>query len=243
MKTPFFYIIKHIKSQKFYAGCKINNMADSSTFMTERGYKTSSSVVRELIAKEGLESFVVVKVKHFNTPAEALYYESKFLLKVRASKNASFLNNHNGGLNFVNRGGYKLSDRTKQKMKKPKSKETIEKQNYEKRNRSKDTYKKMVETRRSRYINWHTKEQIEKIKMHNATWWTEDNRKKHSEKMKKVHSQNPISEETRQKHREKSRGVNNGMYGKKHSEVTKEKMKLAWQKRKESKQNIAKYKK
>ena len=58
--------------------------------------------------------------------------------------------------------------------------------------------------------------------------------------MKEVHKLNPISEETRQKHREKSAGANNGMYGKKHSTETREKLKLAWQKRKEVKQSLVK---
>jgi len=234
MRKPYFYIIKHIPSQKYYAGCKINSRANSSDFMTERGYQTTSQVIKEIIQRDGLNSFEIVKIKHFEIPDDALNYEMKFLTKVNAAENARFYNRHNGGKNFVNKGGYKLSESTKQKMRKPKSKETIEKQNQEKKTRSKDVYRKMVETRKKRYSTWHTPEQIEKIKQHNATWWNEENRKKHSEKMKEVHKLNPISEETRQKHREKSKGVNNGMYGKKHSEATREKLKLAWIKRRET---------
>jgi hypothetical protein len=233
MQTPFFYIIKHIKSQTYYAGCKINSKADSSTFMTKTGYQTSSNIIKNLINSEGLESFIVVRLKHFNNSKEALQYESKFLVKVKAAENEKFFNKHNGGINFVNCGGYKLSESTKQKMKKPKSRETVERQNYEKRNRDKESYRKMVETRKIKYTTWHTDEQIEKIKIHNANWWTEDNRKKHSEIMKEVYRQNPVSEETKQKHRENSKGSNNGMYGKIHSESTKEKLRLAWVKRKE----------
>jgi len=160
-------------------------------------------------------------------------YETKFLLKVNAAENVRFFNKHNGGKNFVNKGGYKLSESTKQKMRKPKTKETIEKQNREKRTRNKEVYKKAYATRKQRYSTWHTAEQIEQIKQRNAVYWTDENRKTHSEKMKEVHKLNPISEETRQKHREKSKGANNGMFGKKHNQETKEKMKLAWAKRKQ----------
>jgi len=235
MKKPYFYIIKHIPSQKYYAGCKINSKADSSDFMTERGYQTTSKVIKDLINKDGLSSFQTIKIKHFETSDEALTYEMRFLTRVNAAENIKFFNRHNGGKNFINRGGYRLSESTKQKMRKPKSKVTIEKQNQEKRTRSKEVYKKAVATRKQRYSNWHTAEQIERIKLHNATWWNEENRKKHSERMKEVHKLNPIKEETRQKHREKSKGANNGMFGKKHSEETRVKLRLAWTKRRENK--------
>jgi len=235
MKKPYFYIVKHIPSRKYYAGCKINSKADSSDFMTERGYQTTSKVIKDLIIKDGLSSFETIKIKHFETPDKALAYEMKFLTKINAAEHSLFFNKHNGGKNFVNKGGYKLSESTKQKMRKPKSKETIEKQNQEKRTRSKEVYKKAVATRKQRYPSWHTAEQIEQIKLHNAIWWNEENRKKHSEKMKEVHKSNPISEETRQKLRERSKGSNNSMFGKTHNETTREKMKAAWAKRKEKK--------
>lgn len=240
MRKPYFYIIKHTPTQKYYAGCKINSRADSSDFMTENGYQTTSFIIKNLILIDGLTSFEIIKIKHFDTPEQALNYEMRFLKKINAAENQMFYNRHNGGKNFVNKGGYKLSEFTKQKMKKPKSKETIEKQNQEKRNRSKEVYKKMVATRKSRYSTWHTEEQIKKIRQHNATWWSEENKKKHSELMKEVYKQNPITEETREKLKRRSRGSNNGMYGKKHSKETKKKLKLAWLKRKAAKQILVK---
>ena len=235
MKKPYFYIIKHIPSQKYYAGCKINFEADSSNLMKEGGYQTTSRVIKKLIQTDGLTSFCIVKLRHFETPREALLYETKFLLKVNAAKNPTFYNQSNGGKNFVNEGGYKLSEATKQKMRKPKSRETVEKQNQEKRTRSKETYKKMVETRKARYETWHTEEQIERVKQHNAVFWTEENRKKHSEIMKEYHKHNPYKEETRKKWSEARKGSGNNMYGKNHSKEAREKMKLAWQKRKQKK--------
>ena len=225
-------------TQKYYAGCKINSRADSSNFMTERGYQTTSKVVRSLVQKDGLSSFKIIRIKHFETSDAALIYETRFLMKVNAAENIMFYNRHNGGKNFVNKGGYKLAESTKQKMRKPKSGETIEKQNQEKRGRSKEVYKKAVATRKQRYATWHTAEQIEKIKQHNATWWNEENRNKHSEIMKEYRKHNPYKEETRKKWSDARKGSGNGMYGKKHSEATREKLKLAWQKRKEAKQTL-----
>ena len=239
MGNPYFYIIRHKPTKKYYAGCKINSSADSSNLMTEHGYKTTSKIIKDLIKKDGLNSFEVLKIKHFKTLEETLSYESRFLIKVNAAENPRFFNKHNGGKNFVNKGGYKLSEATKNKMRKPKSKETIEKQNKEKINRPKEVYQKAIETRKRNNPVWHDEEmrKILSIK-NNIRWSNDDNRKKQSEIMKEYYKKNPISEETRNKHRQLSKGENNGMYGKTHNESTKEKMKLAWAKRKEKSVNI-----
>jgi hypothetical protein len=234
MKTPYFYIIRHIPSQKYYAGCKINSLADSSNLMTEKGYKTTSKIIKNIIKIDGLESFDVLKIKHFNFADEALYYESKFLRKVNAAENPKFINLHNGGKNFVNKGGYKLSDLTKNKMKKPKSEVTIEKQNKEKTSRPKEVYEKMVNTRKERYDTWNNEAQRTAISEANKKRWNEEeNRKKHSDIMKDYYKNNPVSEETKTKKKETSKGDRNGMFGKIHNESTREKMKLAWEKRKQ----------
>jgi hypothetical protein len=235
MSKPYFYIIRHIPTQKYYAGCKINSSANSSDFMTESGYKTTSKIIKELIKKDGLESFEILKIKHFDSSDKTLLYETRFLIKVNAAENPKFLNLHNGGKNFVNKGGYNLSETTKNKMKKPKSKKTIEKQNEEKRNRSKEVYQKMVETRRKNGLPWISDEQRKKITEFNKKYW--DNEKKEEQKIRMIefYKNNPISEETRNKLKEINSGKNNKMFGKKHNQETKEKMKLAWLKRKQNK--------
>jgi len=221
-------------SQKYYAGCKINSLADSSNLMTEKGYKTTSKIIKNIIKTDGLESFEILKIKHFNFADEALYYESKFLRKVNAAENPKFINLHNGGKNFVNKGGYKLSDSTKSKMKKPKSEITIEKQNKEKTSRPKEVYEKMVNTRKERYDTWNNEAQRNAISEANKKRWNEEeNRKKHSDIMKDYYKNNPVSEETKTKKKETSKGDRNGMFGKTHNESTREKMKLAWEKRKQ----------
>lgn len=235
MKIPYFYIIKHKPTQKYYAGCKINSSADSSNLMAENGYKTTSKVIKELIKKDSLNAFEILKIKHFNTPEETLCYETKFLQKVNAAENPKFFNKHNGGKNFVNKGGYKLTESTKNKMRKPKSKETIEKQNKEKRNRLKEVYQKMVETRRKNGLPWVSEDQKEKVKDFNKKYWNNQTKEEQKLRMIEYYKKNPISEETKKKLKQINNGKNNSMYGKKHNEETKEKMKLAWLKRKEKK--------
>jgi hypothetical protein len=228
----------HIPSGKYYAGCKINAKANSSDLMTSTGYKTTSKIVKRLIKTDGLESFKILKIKHFTTADLAIQYETRFLCKVKAADNCKFLNMHNGGRNFVNKGGYKLKESTKIKMSKPKSAITVEKQNMEKINRSDHVYKKMVETRRSNGSSWITDDQREKIKLFNDRYWTDENCELQKHRMLEHYKNHPVSEETKQKIKDKNIGENNAMFGKKHSEATKEKMKLAWKKRKEKKLQI-----
>lgn len=231
---PYFYIIQHIPTKRYYAGCKINSSANSIDLMTNNGYQTTSKIVKNLILIDGLESFIVLRIRHFQFPHQALNYETQFLVKVNAADNPRFLNRHNGDKNFVNKGGYNLSESTKQKMRKPKSQETIERQNKAKKNRGKEVYEKAVKTRKGKYSTWHNDKMIEVIKDSNAVRWSDqENRKKHSKIMVEYYKNNPVSEETKEKHSELSSGENNPMFGKKHNEETRQKMKLAWAKRKE----------
>jgi hypothetical protein len=94
MSIPFFYIIEHSTTGKLYAGSKFGNDADPKNFMNSKGYKTSSNTVRNIIEEEGLESFIIRKIKIFKTPEEAYSYETRFLQKVKARTNSIFLNGH-----------------------------------------------------------------------------------------------------------------------------------------------------
>jgi len=92
---PYFYVIQHITSLKYYAGYKSYGSC-SDNLMTPNGYKTSSKVVKQLITKDGLQSFIIRKIKRFNTAEEAHRYEFRFLTKVNAKDNVTFLNLSNG---------------------------------------------------------------------------------------------------------------------------------------------------
>lgn len=97
-----------------YAGyCSSEKRCNSSTFMTENGYQTSSKYVRYLIDEDGLNSFTVDRIRHFIHAADAILYEARFLCKVDAIRNNMFLNKTNGGNEFRNSGH---SEETKEKL-------------------------------------------------------------------------------------------------------------------------------
>jgi len=136
---PFFYIIEHLRTGIYYAGSRHAqskdriSKTDSSIFMTEYGYQTSSRIVNEIINKEGLEAFRIRKIRHFEKPKESRIYEEKFLIRVNAAHNPKFYNLTNGGKertfkgwtdiqkeNFLEamvlRKGSKMSEEAKKKM-------------------------------------------------------------------------------------------------------------------------------
>lgn len=98
MKKYFFYIVQHKITKKYYIGSKYGQDADINTFMTENGYKTSSSTISKIIELEGLDIFDIIKIKLFETPSEAYNYETRFLKKVDAKNNKKFYNSHNNDI-------------------------------------------------------------------------------------------------------------------------------------------------
>jgi len=108
---PYFYIIQEVSTGKFYAGSKYGQGANPAKFMTEDGYTTSSKIVNEIIRKSGLKSFIVRKIKVFDTAESAYNHETKFLEKVDARNNPKFYNCHNNdGLALYNPEVRKIAD-------------------------------------------------------------------------------------------------------------------------------------
>lgn len=210
---PYFYIIRHRKSGKFYAGSRFVNsrcVANPDEFMTENGYNTSSKEVKHLIESEGLESFDVLRIKTFTDGESAYNYESRFLNKVNAKDNPNFINrtNNNGKFNTF---GMKMSSDTKDK---------ISKANKGKRP-SDETREKIRESTSGDKNGMYGKKH------------SEETRKKIAEKAK---LRSPDSEETRKKKARHGKdngmygkgylisGENHFLYGKNHTEESKEKM-------------------
>jgi hypothetical protein len=241
MHKPYFYIIRHERTNMLYAGSKYGtgrlNKPNSETFLTEDGYQTSSNIIKNIIEEEGLDSFAVLRLRHFDSAKEAVDYEARFLKRVDAKNNQLFYNQSNAdGGTFRNKGGYKLSDGTKLKMRKPKS--PTAKANIQASKERRDCSECGKKAHATRVKNGNDKmkpEQIEMIKHHNSIYWNDKIKEEHSDRMKQYYVDNPISDETRKKTSASSSGENNGMFGKKQSESTREKMKLAWAKRKEQK--------
>ncbi len=100
--SPYFYIIQHIQTGKYYAGVKFAKNTNPDNLLKSNGYQTSSEIVKQIILEEGLESFIVRKIKVFDTGEEALDYESKFLRKVNAAFNDNFLNRSNNSFGTLN---------------------------------------------------------------------------------------------------------------------------------------------
>ena len=170
---PFFYIIQHIPTWKYYAGFKYSqkdNLTDSSIFMTEAGYQTSSDIIAEIIQKEGLAAFKIRKIRHFQTKEEANDYEIRFLNRVNARVNPSWYNQTNGGnVGIIQHSsesrlkiskaniGRKHSPETKAKISKANSNITDltrKKMSDAAKNISKEHRRKLKESRHGK--RWHT---------------------------------------------------------------------------------------
>ncbi len=99
---PYFYIIQHTNSGKYYAGVKYAKNANPNNILRPGGYQTSSSIVKQIILEEGLDSFIIRKIKIFETGEDALDYETRFLRKVNAAFNNKFLNMCNNSPQALN---------------------------------------------------------------------------------------------------------------------------------------------
>jgi len=93
--NSYFYIIQHIESKIYYAGVRYAKKCNPNELLTIGGYYTSSNIVKNIILKYGLNSFVIRKIKQFKSQEEAINYETRFLKRVNARTNDTFFNMHN----------------------------------------------------------------------------------------------------------------------------------------------------
>lgn len=94
--VPYFYIIQHILSGKLYCGSKWAKGCHPDTFMIEDGYTTSSTLVNNLIKKDGIDSFKTVQIIPETECLMSVYeYETIFLQTNDISKDDNWLNGHN----------------------------------------------------------------------------------------------------------------------------------------------------
>ena len=90
--TPYFYIVKHKVSGKQYAGVSFGKASDPSTFMTKKGYTTSSKDVNAIIASEGIDAFEVARL---DTEGDVLAKETEFLRENDCAGDPMWFNKHN----------------------------------------------------------------------------------------------------------------------------------------------------
>lgn len=105
--TPYFYIIQHLSSGKYYVGSRTSKKANPNELFSNNGYFTSSKIIHYLICKEGAGAFIIRKIKIFKHAIDAFNYETKFLRKVRAQENPNFFNAHYNRLHNCGSEGYK----------------------------------------------------------------------------------------------------------------------------------------
>ena len=92
MSIPYFYIIKHLPSNKLYAGARWGKDCHPSELLQENGYLTSSSAIHKMIEDDGLNSFVIEDIIEISDPYE---YETQFLMDNNCANSDMWINKHN----------------------------------------------------------------------------------------------------------------------------------------------------
>lgn len=100
-RTPYFYILQHIRSQRMYAGCRYGKGCHPTELLTSTGYCTSSKLVNDIILSEGIDAFRIVDIileEDIQLPfgwSSIFEYETWFLREHNCSKSSKWLNLHN----------------------------------------------------------------------------------------------------------------------------------------------------
>lgn len=111
-RTPYTYCLTHLPSGKRYYGVKWSEGCHPSTFWTE--YKTSSDIVKELIAVDGEDTFTFEIRKIFKSPEDAKKWEKTVLRRLNVPHNDRWFNRHVPGDGFCVVGP--RSEETKRKI-------------------------------------------------------------------------------------------------------------------------------
>ena len=93
--VPYFYIIQDTRNGKYYAGSKYGRDANPELLLKVGGYMTTSKTVKNIIQENGIDTFIIRKIRKFDTREKANNYETRFLVKVDARNNKMFYNGHN----------------------------------------------------------------------------------------------------------------------------------------------------
>jgi hypothetical protein len=211
MNKPYFYKIAHLKTGMIYVGVSFSKHCDSIKFLTESGYKTSSKLVHKLIQEDGLSSFKVELIKHYDNIEKLLQTEKRYL-----SFHYSILGRTKFQEVFLNRNFSKCFIKTDDANKKQsemmiKNNPMFLQSSKEKIKRQKIKYWNDCDNRKnaSKRTKEFFEEESNKIKHSDAvrTQWTKERKTKYSE-------QNPSKrQDVKDKVREKRLGMiwwNNG---------------------------------
>ena len=92
---PYFYIIRHIKSGKLYAGSRWAKGCHPDEFMKLNGYTTSSKYVNSIIDQEGIDSFEILRIDTYCDNIPVNLYETIFLQTLNCASDKNWINSHN----------------------------------------------------------------------------------------------------------------------------------------------------
>lgn len=101
--NPYFYIIQHNQSKVKYAGCRYTSGGcDPSELLKLGGYLTSSSIVRQIIKREGIHSFSIVSILSEQDVKSLGFedvrsYEKQFLIENKCQQSQNWFNLTNSG--------------------------------------------------------------------------------------------------------------------------------------------------
>lgn len=105
------YHLYHIPTRRHYYGSRYAKDANPADLWIT--YFSSSNEVKILIEQYGKDSFEYTIRREFENPKDAILWESKFLQKVNAKNNPSWINQHNRDGKFSSYGLMPLYQRKK----------------------------------------------------------------------------------------------------------------------------------
>jgi hypothetical protein len=115
--VPYTYLIGWSKHNKWYYGCQYGVNANPSNLWNI--YFTSSKKVKTFRKEFGDPDIIQIR-RTFKTKESARLWEHRVIERTNAVSKDKWLNAGNGGKEFLNKGGYKLSESTKMNQRKPK---------------------------------------------------------------------------------------------------------------------------
>ena len=104
---PYFYIIRHKNTKIMYAGSRWAKGCHPNEFMENKGYNTTSNTIKNIIKKEGLDIFEILRIDT-NCDGLSVYdYESLFLQTLNCAQSKNWYNKHNND-NILSIGSLKF---------------------------------------------------------------------------------------------------------------------------------------
>lgn len=93
--TPFFYIVCHKPSNKFFVGTRTSKTICPKSFCELSVNFTSDKIVQKMIKNDGIDSFKILAIRVFETKEETLKFYNNFLSKHNCKSSDKFINRNN----------------------------------------------------------------------------------------------------------------------------------------------------